>query len=650
MALSAPSFAQRLNNRVTIAVRVFSDVLALATAFFLSMCLRTDNLSYNSTYHQFVSGCLPSYIAVLAVYIGIFSTFKLYRHAWRFTSFETLLSVICANSLGIVLLYAIPKLLCGKSLPFSTLVIFWMLSIAMVGGFRVFLRLLILIRTYGMKAAQILSRELRPRKVIVLGAKANSAEILEAIHKNSESPRDVLGCLAENDDIQGSSVTDIRILGPLNKLYELLDQKAVDEVLVALPNTRGSEIKQYVMACRKKGIPVKILPRFRGKDFSTSPKPLQDISVEDLLRRPPVCIDYERISASIVGKRILVTGAGGSIGSEICRQLASLDPSELVLLGHGENSIYKIERELRNHFPAAGCKIHTVIASVCDLARINQVFEKYHPQVVFHAAAHKHVPMMETNVLEALQNNVIGTFNVADACGRHNVESLVLISSDKAVYPSNVMGATKWLCEEIILAMGSIYPSVKYVAVRFGNVLGSRGSVVNVFLEQIQNGGPVTVTDPRMTRYFMSIPEAVQLVLEAGAVGQTGDLFLLDGRQPVKIVDLAEDMIRLYGYEPGVDIEIEFIGKRPGEKLQESLTMDNEVLCHAGCNGLIKIERLKASSSEDILSYVSQIRRMVEQGDEVEAKNFIAVLVPKRDTIETVESQETSQAQTTSGL
>jgi FlaA1/EpsC-like NDP-sugar epimerase len=354
---------------------------------------------------------------------------------------------------------------------------------------------------------------------------------------------------------------------------------------------------------------------------------LEEVSVEDLLGRPPVAAqnladDYVR------GKRVLITGAGGSIGSELCRQVLGMDPAQLILFGHGENSLHKIHQELCARHAHYAERILIVVGSVADEIRVWQAFSEYRPQIVFHAAAHKHVPIMEANVAEAVQNNVLGTHNVAGACGRARVERMVLISTDKAVYPSSIMGATKWLCEETLNALAEKFPATRYVTVRFGNVLGSRGSVVPIFREQIRRGGPVTVTHPEMTRYFMSIPEAVHLVLQAGALGKSRDLFLLEMGTPVKIVDLARDMIRLCGFTPDEEIPIVFTGLRPGEKMHESLTTDESVMEPSSCAGLAYVRRRPHFSPEEFSPILPRLRALAEESDAASLLAYMSELVP----------------------
>ena len=430
-------------------------------------------------------------------------------------------SVIYASSAGLLSLVTVQYFVDGDILPRSVLVVFWMTSILSVGGIRVVLRLVSLSQSYGGRALRILQRDLRPKRVVILGGGADGARLLNALREERDVCCDVIGFLDDQPMKIGTYIRDARVLGPLKDLYNLLTENAVDEVLIALPNASGAQIREYAMACRKRKVPVKVVPNLHDVLAGRKHPSLEEISVEDLLRRPPVCINMDKISHHVTGRRVLVTGAGGSIGSELCRQILAMEPATLILLGHGENSIYRIHQELKTAYPALADSLRMVIASVADEVRINQVFHSHRPDVVFHAAAHKHVPIMETNVLEAVQNNVLGTSNVAEACGRFKVGHMLLISSDKAVYPSCVMGGTKWLCEEVVRAMVPLYRDTTYVTVRFGNVLGSRGSVVPIFHEQIKRGGPVTITHPEMTRYFMSIPEAVQLVLQAAAMGRS---------------------------------------------------------------------------------------------------------------------------------
>ena len=355
---------------------------------------------------------------------------------------------------------------------------------------------------------------------------------------------------------------------------------------------------------------------------------LDDLSFEELLRRKPVDAITADIGGYIKGARVLVTGAGGSIGSEICRQIASMNPATLILLGHGENSIHNIAQSLSCSFDTMKDRIHYAIASTANENRIEQMFRNYRPEVVFHTAAHKHVPIMESNEQEAVINNVIGTYNVAKACGEHSAERVVLISTDKAADPCCVMGATKWLCEEIFRSAASLWPNTSYMAVRFGNVLGSRGSVVPIFHEQIMRGGPVLVTHPEMTRYFMTIPEAVRLVLEAGAVGNSGELYLLDIGRPIRILDMAVDMIRICGLQPGRDIKIEFSGVRPGEKIHENLISDVETIEKTAWEGLSIVKRPDRFTPNELMNAIITLKNAAANGGDAHVRRVLYSFMP----------------------
>lgn len=455
-------------------------------------------------------------------------------------------------------------------------------------------------------------------RTIIVGAEEQGAAIVKAISQTS-SLRDhvIIGFLDDRADKHGMFYGGVKVLGTTDLLTEYLDSKNVDEVIFALSDESDREkTKALVMECKKRKVLTKVIPDLAEQLLRPNRNMrLEDIQVEDLLRRTMRSIDTKSFGSYIEGKRVLVTGAGGSIGSEICRQVVQLNPAELILLGHGENSIFGIEQELRQKHPEMANSMFPVIASIKNAERINRVFARFKPDVVFHAAAHKHLPLMEYNVCEAVHNNVLGTHHVVDACIQHGIERMVMISTDKAADPSCVMGATKSLCETIVKSAASEQENTKFVCVRFGNVLGSRGSVIPVFNEQIRKGGPVTVTHPDMTRYFMTIPEAVRLVIQAGAVGNTGDVYLLDMGKPVKIVDLAEDMIRLHGYEPNVDIPITFTGIRPGEKMHEQLASSKEEVMPSAHEGLNKVKCTTPLTREEIDQLVGKFEKYVEELD-----------------------------------
>ncbi|MBA3657927.1 MAG: polysaccharide biosynthesis protein [Gemmatimonadaceae bacterium] len=412
------------------------------------------------------------------------------------------------------------------------------------------------------------------RPVLIVGAGDTGKQVVKELFSMPQLNFDPIGFVDDDTTKHNHTLCDLPILGGLDAISRIVEEHGVAELIIAMPSAHGSVVRKVVRAGLDSGIPtltVPSLPEIISKRANSTS--LREVEIHDLLRRDPVVTDLAAVAALATGQTILVTGAGGSIGSELCRQLARVAPARMVLLGHGENSIFDILTELGPAF--SDVTFVPVIADVRDRARIAKVFQTYTPYAVFHAAAHKHVPLMEDNPVEAVTNNIVGTRNVVDAAIASGVEQFVFISTDKAVRPTSVMGATKRVAEQIV-QHAAMKHNRNFVSVRFGNVLGSRGSVVPTFLRQIRAGGPVTVTHPEMQRYFMTIPEAVQLVLQAGALGRGGEVFLLDMGEPVRIVDIATDLVRLSGLIVGQDIEIKFTGMRPGEKLYEEMFFSGE--------------------------------------------------------------------------
>lgn len=619
---------RRIRSRAGLFMLVGGDLLALSAALVLSLWLRYDTLSFSQVIGKFFDGRPACFVLALCLYSLIFHAFRLYKYAWRFASIETISSVVGANTVGLAAMLTVQYAFEGKVFPLSVIIIFWMISIALVGAVRVLLRMVSLSANYGRGMFQVIPKDTRPRRVVILGGGPAGARLFNALKDEVSVQYDVVGFLDDNPDRKGLYIRKARVLGPLKHLHRMLEERCIDEVFIALPGASGSKIREYVMACRKKKVPVKIIPSMDEVLNGKSPVRMEEISVEDLLRRPPVRINLDSIGECITGARVMVTGAGGSIGSELCRQIMKHNPANIVLLGHGENSIHQIFQELSHTYPDKVDRLRVAIASVSDDIRMDQVFRTYRPHVVFHAAAHKHVPIMESNLLEAVQNNVLGTSVVAECCGLYGARKMVLISTDKAVSPSSVMGATKWMCEEVVRSTKARYQSTHYITVRFGNVLGSRGSVVPIFHEAIMRKGPVCVTHPDMTRFFMSIPEAVQLVLQASASGDSGELYVLDMGEPVRIVDLACDMIRLCGYEPNVGIPIIYTGLRPGEKLYEALTTPDEIMEPSSSDGIFAVRRPQYFIGEEMSEVIKRLRKLINDGDTVEMRNLLEEVVP----------------------
>ena len=495
---------------------------------------------------------------------------RLYTSLWRFASLEELKNAIIAILLSSFIQFFGMRLL-GLPVPRSYIFIYTMLlSICIIGprfSYR-FLRI-------AFHNHEIIWQS-KPVVTMVVGAGAAGYMLVREM-KNSKHLNRKVPCIIDDDPNKiGTYLQGIPIVGSKEDIPAMAKKYNIEEIIIAIPTLKDEKQHELLEICQETACKIKMLPGiYQMVNQEVDVSMLRDVSIEDLLGREPVDLHMETIGSYITGKVILVTGGGGSIGSEICRQVALHDPKQLIIVDIYENNAYEIQLELKKNYPKLN--LETLIASVRDKKRIEDIFVTYHPEIVYHAAAHKHVPLMEDSPDEAIKNNVLGTYNVASAANKFHVKKMVLISTDKAVRPTNVMGASKRICEMIIQMFAQISPT-EYAAVRFGNVLGSNGSVIPIFRQQIRNGGPVTVTHPEIIRYFMTIPEAVNLVLQCGAYAKGGEIFILDMGEPVKILDLAKKMIRLSGHVPGEDIKIEFTGLRPGEKLYEELLISEDNL------------------------------------------------------------------------
>lgn len=505
-----------------------------------------------------------------AVYIASFYLFGLYSRLWRYASVGEALAIAKAVTAGTLANIGIAYLVMETGhfpLPRSVFLLLWVLVLLFTGASRFALRFS---REYGRDG----NLPAPGRPTLIVGAGDAGAAVLRELKNHPEAEMVPVGLVDDDPAKRGKSLLGVPVLGGREEIPRLVAAYGVEDIIIAIPSAPGRVVRQIVEICRRTPARLRILPSlYELVDGRVSVSRLREVRIEDLLGREPVRVDLAGVAGYLAGKVVLVTGSGGSIGSELCRQIAYFGPKELILLGRGENSVYAAHRELAMQYP--NLCLRPVIASICDAAAVKQIMATYRPEVIFHAAAHKHVPLMEQNPGEALKNNVLGTWIVAEAARRAGVEVFVLVSTDKAVNPRSIMGASKRVAEMVVQELAKDSPT-RFAVVRFGNVLGSRGSVVPLFQEQIARGGPVTVTHPEMTRYFMTIPEAAQLIIQAGALTQGGEIFVLDMGEPVRIVDLAEAMIRLSGLEPGRDIEIVFTGVRPGEKLHEELFTPSE--------------------------------------------------------------------------
>jgi FlaA1/EpsC-like NDP-sugar epimerase len=540
------------------------DLFLIVVAALGSFALRTD---LGPLFNFYLEQAMWLVLISLLIKPAVFYVMGMYRRMWMYASIQELkLITVAVTTASVLVSVVIVILRASERLPYfprSTLPIDWLLTLVLVGGLRFSLRILSESQLNSSNSAT------KARRVLIVGAGDAGALVVREMQKSAQLRLLPVCFLDDNQDKQKQQIYGVPVDGKLSDLARIVTAKRIDEVIIAIPSAPGRVIRQVTEVCRSRRIPFRTMPGiYELIGGKVNVNRLREVEIADLLRRAPVHIDEAQIGTSLGGKRVLVTGAGGSIGSELCRQIARWGPSSLILLGHGENSIFETLLELEENYPSL--PMHPVIADIRDLDRLSVVFENLRPEVVFHTAAHKHVPLMEVNIEDAITNNVLGTRNLVDTALNFAVEHMVLISTDKAIRPSSVYGATKRLAEMMVLDAAH-RSGLPFSVVRFGNVLGSRGSVVPRWKRQIANGGPVTVTHPEMERYFMTIPEAVHLVLQASAMGQGGDVFVLNMGEQVRILDLVEDLIRLSGLEPGRDIEIIYTGIRPGEKLSEEL-------------------------------------------------------------------------------
>lgn len=549
------------------ALYIFIDIICISFSLVAAMWLKFDELS--SQHVQYLTSMIP---ILIPTGLLCFWVFDLYNRALKFSSLSDMIAVFAA-----VTIYSLIKSFTGSPQLNTVFVIDWMMSLILIGGSRIAPRLLLNILKFDtLKNWLIKKINSNSKRVIIVGAGEGGESILREIKRNANIPINVIGFIDDNPKKRNQIIHGVAVLGNSEEIAKIIKKYFADEIIIAIPSASKHQLRRIIELCQNTKVRFKTLPGLQdiiaGKLVSLQ---LRDVAIEDLMHRTPADINLAEIAAYITGKVITVTGAGGSIGSEICRQILPFQPEAIILLGHGENSIFKIHRELLKDQNLGNIALIPVIADIKDKEKINNLFEEQRPDIVFHAAAHKHVPLMEFNPEEAVKNNVIGTRNVIEAAHNNKVKRFVMISTDKAVNPTSVMGASKRVAEKILKCRAK-NSSTRYVAVRFGNVLGSRGSVIPMFKKQIEEGGPVTVTHPNMIRYFMTIPEASKLVIQAGSYGKGGEVFILDMGEPVKILDLAKDLIRLSGLEVGKDIQIKFTGIRPGEKLYEELLTASE--------------------------------------------------------------------------
>jgi FlaA1/EpsC-like NDP-sugar epimerase len=597
-----------------------ADLFLIAASAMGAFVLRTD---LGQLFLDYLPQAYWLVCVALLVKPPVFYLLGMYRRMWVYASVQELkLIVVAVTSASVIVSVIIVTLRAAQvlpSFPRSTLPIDWLLSLILIGGLRLSLRVL---------AESQAPADTRggTRRVLIVGAGDAGALVVREMQKNTQLRLSPVCFLDDDPAKQKQQIHGVQVVGTLNDLARTVMLRRIHEVIIAIPSAPGRVIRQVADVCRSRGIPFRTMPgiyELIGGKVNVSR--LREVEITDLLRRVPATIDDRAIGASLGGKRVLISGAGGSIGRELSRQVARWGPTSLILLGHGENSIFESLLEIEENFPSL--PVHPVIADVRDLDRLNVIFENYNPQVVFHTAAHKHVPLMEVNVEEAVINNILGTRNIVEVSLNNEVDRLVMVSTDKAIRPSSVYGATKRVAEMLVLDAAH-RSGVPFTVVRFGNVLGSRGSVIPLFKRQIAAGGPVTITHPDMKRYFMTIPEAVHLVLQASTMGQGGEVFVLNMGEQVRILDLAEDLIRLSGLEPGKDIEIVFTGIRPGEKMSEELWdqwASYEPTTHPD---IVLLAAEDILSGEALARTVEELIHLAREGDDASIVRILDECIP----------------------
>ena len=565
-------------------------------------------------------------VIVVIVYQIFLNCFRMYQNMIRYEVGKDYMKYIISASLSVVILTLIDK---GFNLEYINLRVNVLSGILTAGTFVMYRLLGRSIAARKMSKYEKINKnqDNKANNLLIIGAGMGAREIIIAIKNNMRDKYNIIGIIDDDISKINHYILGVKVLGTRYDIPKIAKEKNVDLIFFAINKIDAISRRKILEICQETGVKTRVLPT--TEEVITkhgAMNSLRDVQIEDLLGREPVHLDNKNINSLIKNKTVLVTGGGGSIGSELCRQIVKYDPKRLVILDIYENNLYDIEMELRAEYPKLN--LEAIVASVRDKARLNNVFETYKPEIVFHAAAHKHVPLMEKSPLEAIKNNVFGTYNVVNCADEYGVEKFVLISTDKAVNPTNIMGASKRVCEMIVQAKNKV-SNTEYAAVRFGNVLGSNGSVIPLFKKQIERGGPVTVTHKDITRFFMTIPEAVQLILQAVTYAKGGEIFVLDMGEPVKIYDLAVSLIKLLGYEPNVDIPIEITGLRPGEKLYEEILMSEEGLTSTKHNKIFITEPMSITMEEleEKLEKLKELLKL-EKDENSEVKRYIKEIVP----------------------
>lgn len=598
-------------------ILMFFDIILINLSYLLALYIRFEGNISGSQFIDYFSRYKEHFVYITLIKLGILLYFKLYKSAWKYASIEELMNIVVASivSNAAILSYMFIR---QVSLPRSIYIIATLLDMVLIGGIRFSFRAITTVGTEFSKGAN-------QKRIMIIGAGDAGAMVIREYRNHTGLNSKPVAIIDDDKKKLGQMINGVLVVGSRKDIPKMVDKLRIDDIIIAMPSASKKEIGEVVGIAKTTKAKLKIVPgMFELIDGKINISKIRDVEIEDLLGREEIKTDLKEISSYITNKVILVTGGGGSIGSELCRQIANFSPKKLIILDIYENSAYDIQNELlRSH---KSLNLKTMIGSIRDKKRVEELIDRERPQVIFHAAAHKHVPLMEGSPKEAIKNNVFGTLNLSQAADKYGVDRFVMISTDKAVNPTNIMGASKRMCEMIIQSI-NVISKTEFVAVRFGNVLGSNGSVIPLFKKQIAEGGPVTVTHKDVIRYFMTIPEAVQLVIQAGAMAKGGEVFVLDMGEPVRILDLAKDLIRLSGFEPNVDMPIAITGLRPGEKLFEELLLDEEGISSTK-HDKIFIGKPTFTDYKLLLRALNEVDGIIKSGTDEDIKTYIKGIVP----------------------
>ncbi len=606
-----------MEKRLNKLILIIGDIILINIGYILALYIRFDGV-IDKQFLSYLSRFLDNAVYISILKILVFIYFKMYKTIWKYASIEELLNIVTAiiASNTVVLSFLFIR---QANLPRSIYIIVSLIDMVLIGGLRFSFRAIgknSLTRPFVTKDQ---------KRIMIIGAGDAGVMVIKEYKNHTQLNSQPVAIIDDDIRKQGQVINGVPVVGGRQSILSAVEKLKIDEIVIAIPSASRKDISDIIEICKKSKCKLKILPGiYELIDGDVSIKKIRDVQIEDLLGRDEIKTNLDEISSYITNKVIMVTGGGGSIGSELCRQISQFKPKKLIILDIYENSAYDIQNELKRKYENLNLKV--LIGSIRDKTRVDNILNIEKPEVIFHAAAHKHVPLMEESPKEAIKNNVFGTLNLAQAADRHGVKKFVMISTDKAVNPTNIMGASKRICEMIIQSI-NVTSNTEYVAVRFGNVLGSNGSVIPLFKKQIAEGGPVTVTHPDIIRYFMTIPEAVQLVIQAGAMAKGGEIFILDMGEPVKIVDLAKDLIRLSGFEPNVDIPIVFTGLRPGEKLFEELLLDEEGISTTSHNKIF-VGKPTFTDYKLLLKSFKELDKVIKEGNNEDVFNYVKLIVP----------------------